>query len=101
MFHIVKLANVHHSATVATERDLNRNSCDSEAEMAVFLLKTLLYVNNLPSLPNWNRIRVELILYWRVCYPDVSHGLRGYTFHQTLLLTSEPLSKLRLILCSW
>lgn len=80
MFHIVKLTNVHHSATVATEHDLNRNSCNPEAEMAAFLLKTLLYVNYLPSLPNWNRIRVELILYWRVCYADVSHDIRVYIF---------------------
>lgn len=84
MFHIVRLTNVQNSTTVSTKHNLNRSSCRAVAilKIATFSLKTLLYANNLPfpPLPNWNRNREELILYWRVCYPDVSHDLKVYTF---------------------
>lgn len=72
------MTNTHNSATVSSKHNLNRKSSNSELQMAVFSLKTLLYANDLPfpSLSNWDRSREELTLYWRFCSPDVSHDLK-------------------------
>jgi len=73
---------MYNSVTILTDHDLNRNFCNPEAKTAALHFQTLLYANYLPfpCLPNWNRSREEFILYWSVCYPDVSHDLKVYTF---------------------
>lgn len=72
---------MHNSARVLTNQDLNRISCDPDVNPVAFLFKDLC-CNNLPfpSLSNRNRSGEEVILYWRICYPDVKHDLKVHTF---------------------